>query len=553
MKPTALSTVDEDQKRIENLKMRQFLLCTAVCCLVLLPLCVGGKRVVFMPSPFTSHTNYHTNVARTLARQGHEVWLTMPDYIVNRRVLDTTNLTVIEYQTLKNFEEIMTAAFPGNYFKGLSDDFSVLMSIGLQFCDTLLTNASFFQKVKELRPDLFVFDSVRLMNMMTIISYRLGVPFAFLGAFYDTSYQRIPLQPCNIPGPIFSYNHHMSFFQRVLSTVLHVFSSVVDGFSYKDAVSRYAPEMPFLTIDMLVARAEIWLVTTEHILDYPRPSMPNVKLIGGTLTGPGKPLPPQFKSFMDDAKEGVVIVSFGSYVLSPPEPITQKIMNVLKDLPFKSVFRSNISSPNSKKILTSSWIPQNDLLAHPNTRVFVSQCGNEDQYEALFHAVPVVCTPIFIDQFYNAERMRVKGMAETVDLNTVSTDQLQSTILKVATNTSYKQAITKASELFKIEFGDSVEKAAYWLDHVMKYGGSHLRSSGHEVPFLQFSCLDVYAFLLACVLLILMISVCFGLRCIQLLSLEIKGKIRIKVSEHDLKKIKITQTTLMVFYTYTTE
>ncbi|PVD26845.1 hypothetical protein C0Q70_11992 [Pomacea canaliculata] len=338
--------------------MRQFLLCTAVCCLVLLPLCVGGKRVVFMPSPFTSHTNYHTNVARTLARQGHEVWLTMPDYIVNRRVLDTTNLTVIEYQTLKNFEEIMTAAFPGNYFKGLSDDFS-----------------------------------------------------------------------------------------RVLSTVLHVFSSVVDGFSYKDAVSRYAPEMPFLTIDMLVARAEIWLVTTEHILDYPRPSMPNVKLIGGTLTGPGKPLPPQFKSFMDDAKEGVVIVSFGSYVLSPPEPITQKIMNVLKDLPFKSVFRSNISSPNSKKILTSSWIPQNDLLAHPNTRVFVSQCGNEDQYEALFHAVPVVCTPIFIDQFYNAERMRVKGMAETVDLNTVSTDQLQSTILKVATNTSYKQAITKASEL----------------------------------------------------------------------------------------------------------
>ncbi|PVD26842.1 hypothetical protein C0Q70_11989 [Pomacea canaliculata] len=107
----------EDQKRIQNMKMRQ-LLWTAVCCLVLLSLCVGGKRVVFMPLPFTSHTNYHTNVARTLTRQGHEVWLTMPDYIVNRRVLDTTNLTVIEYQTLINFEEIMTAAFPGNYFKG---------------------------------------------------------------------------------------------------------------------------------------------------------------------------------------------------------------------------------------------------------------------------------------------------------------------------------------------------------------------------------------------------------------------------------------------------
>ncbi|XP_025101503.1 uncharacterized protein LOC112568417 [Pomacea canaliculata] len=110
----------EDQKSIQNIKMTQLLLWTV--CLVLLPLCVGCKRVVFMPSPFTSHTNYHTNVARTLARQGHEVWLTMPDYIVNRRVLDTTNLTVIEYQTLKNFEEIMTAALCRQLFKGLSDD-----------------------------------------------------------------------------------------------------------------------------------------------------------------------------------------------------------------------------------------------------------------------------------------------------------------------------------------------------------------------------------------------------------------------------------------------
>ncbi|PVD26859.1 hypothetical protein C0Q70_12007 [Pomacea canaliculata] len=102
------------------MKMRQLLLWKAVCCLVLLPLCVWGKRVVFMPFPFTSNTNYHTNVARTLARQGHEVWLTMPDYLVNRRLLDTTNLTVIEYQTLINLEEIMTAAFAGHYFKGLT-------------------------------------------------------------------------------------------------------------------------------------------------------------------------------------------------------------------------------------------------------------------------------------------------------------------------------------------------------------------------------------------------------------------------------------------------
>ncbi|PVD26864.1 hypothetical protein C0Q70_12012 [Pomacea canaliculata] len=373
--------------------MRQLLLWTAVCCLVLLPLCVGGKRVVFMPSPFTSHTIYHTNVARTLARQGHEVWLTMPDYIVNRRVLDTTNLTVIEYKTLKNFEEIMTAAFPGNYFKGLSDDFSVLMSIGLQFCDTLLTNASFFQK---------------------------------------------------------------------------------------------------WPIDMLVARAEIWLVTTEHILDYPRPSMPNVKLIGGTATGPedqksienlkmrqlllwtavcclvllplcvgGKRvvfMPSPFTSHTNYhtnvartfARQGhEVWLTMPDYIVNrrvfDTTNLTVIEYQTLKN--FEEMFTAAFPG-NYFKGLSEDF--SNDLLAHPNTRVFCQPCGKNGQYEALFHAVPVVCTPLFADQFYNAERMRVKGMAETVDLkHTVSTHELHSTILKVATNTSYKQAITKASNCLK--------------------------------------------------------------------------------------------------------
>ena len=43
-----------------------------------------------------------------------------------------------------------------------------------------------------------------------------------------------------------------------------------------------------MSADMLIAHAEIWLVEMDHILDYPRPTLPNVKLIGGTATGPSK-------------------------------------------------------------------------------------------------------------------------------------------------------------------------------------------------------------------------------------------------------------------------
>ena len=95
---------------------------------------------------------------------------------------------------------------------------------------------------------------------------------------------------------------------------------------------------------------------------------------------------------MDGADEGVVIVSFGSYVLNLPEDISEKVLQVLLQLPMKSVFRSNLTSPDPAKILTSPWLPQNDLMGHPNTKVFVSHCGKNGQYEALCPSWPCRCS-----------------------------------------------------------------------------------------------------------------------------------------------------------------
>jgi hypothetical protein len=91
---------------------------------------------------------------------------------------------------------------------------------------------------------------------------------------------------------------------------------------------------------MLIAHAEIWLVEMDHILDYPRPTLPNVKLIGGTATGPSKALTGKLRAFMDDAEHGVLLVSFGSYVLDVPLEISDKLWEVFDQLPYKIIFRS---------------------------------------------------------------------------------------------------------------------------------------------------------------------------------------------------------------------
>nr|KAG5698223.1 hypothetical protein BaRGS_024030 [Batillaria attramentaria] len=148
----------------------------------------------------------------------------------------------------------------------------------------------------------------------------------------------------------------MTFTERLKNTVfflLYLIDRNFDG----DAVFRYAREMPYISLDTLVARAEVWLVQMDHILDYPIPTLPNVKLIGG--------MPARF---------GLGV--------------------------FMAAFRR----------LTKL------------------------RYQALYHAVPMVGLPLFYDQFYNAQRMKVKGFGKVVNFQDLTASKLVDVIDEVASD-----------------------------------------------------------------------------------------------------------------------
>ena len=54
--------------------------------------------------------------------------------------------------------------------------------------------------------------------------------------------------------------------------------------------------------------------------------------------------------------------------------------------------------------MVSKWLPQNDLLAHPNLRVFVTHGGLLSLQEAIYHKTPLVGVPLVNDQKPNLVR-----------------------------------------------------------------------------------------------------------------------------------------------------
>ena len=93
---------------------------------------------------------------------------------------------------------------------------------------------------------------------------------------------------------------------------------------------------------------------------------------------------------------------------------------------------SKLSVSDNLKLL--SWLPQNDILGHPKTRLFIGHAGLNGILESTYHAVPMICSPFFGDQFDNAHMAKRAGFGEVVDLQATSSDEFASLIRKVITN-----------------------------------------------------------------------------------------------------------------------
>lgn len=108
--------------------------------------------------------------------------------------------------------------------------------------------------------------------------------------------------------------------------------------------------------------------------------MPGIINIGGAHIKPPKQLPKDLKDFLDNSKHGVILFSLGSFVQSSDMPAEKvalffEIFSKLKqDIIWKFEDDTLPNIPSNVKI--SKWLPQSDILAHPNVILFISHGGN---------------------------------------------------------------------------------------------------------------------------------------------------------------------------------
>ncbi|XP_066284085.1 UDP-glucuronosyltransferase 2C1-like [Branchiostoma lanceolatum] len=480
----------------------------------------SAEKVLLVPPPFgNSHWITLARIGRALVDRGYIVTVVVSEDIVEKRRAEWPDFQFETFQdggTRATLEAVQDQAHSVARVLSLFELIEAFASVPeylKQYCALLLEESNLLDQLRARQYSVVISDpffpcgavlSAHLDSRVPHIAVMRADPY-----FLDLKATGVPLPLSYVPFISTDFTDDMTFVKRLQNVVMSTLVPVVGRQSvssiYDGLVRKYIGKKE--TIQSVTSRTDLWLYRTDNVLDHPRPSMPSMVQVGGLNVRAAVPLTEDMEAFVQSSgDDGVVVVSFGSMVKTMSTARIEIFAAAFARLRQKVVWRYVGEKPtglgNNTKLL--EWLPQNDLLAHPKTRAFITHAGSNGLYEALHHGVPMVCLPLFGDQPANAARVVARGLGVKLDFSTVTADQLYQAILHVVTNNSYQETAARLSRLHRDQPQSPMERAVWWIEHVIKHGRlPHLRARAVELPWYQYYLLDVAAFLFGVCLVVL--------------------------------------------------
>uniref|UniRef100_A0A1Y1NNN5 UDP-glucuronosyltransferase n=1 Tax=Photinus pyralis TaxID=7054 RepID=A0A1Y1NNN5_PHOPY len=468
---------------------------------VLLGVGDSAKILGVVPTPSISHQVVFQPFFRELSLRGHEVTALTTDPMRDPKLSNLTEIDLHFSYRIWN-EHIMKNAlkFKTNPIGATIDFYKSTIDIQ----DEQLRHPSVQALIRgEEKFDLIIIESI--MPALFGFVHKFKCPYIMMFSQEAPSdYYKLmgnPTHPILYPDAIFQYDQQLPFPQRLLAVLtmplFPLFARYI--FSMHDHLvqNHFGDDYP--SIVELMSKPDMLFVHTDQIFHKVRPLVPTVIQIGGgSHMRPIKPLPSELKNKLDNAEHGFVYFSLGSNVKSkdlPPE-LLDTILSTFAELPYTILWKFEGAHLDglSDNVITSPWLPQQDVLRHPNIKLFITQGGLQSLEEAMYSGVPILGVPFYGDQTGNVKRMEIGGTGLIVDYATVTKDEFKAKILEVAQNTRFRNKAKELAALAQDQPMTGLERAVWWTEYVIRHkGASHLRSPLLDVPWYQYLLLDVLA------------------------------------------------------------
>ncbi|XP_037935861.1 UDP-glucosyltransferase 2 [Teleopsis dalmanni] len=448
--------------------------------------CTSSNILGLFPHFGYSHFKVFYPILQNLAERGHNVtvitYIKNPDPHPNYEEFIITGKETHDVITLDMFT-------PARNLKILFHEYYLLHAEGQESCDKFY-KSGYVDKILA-RHARVPYDLVIMENFNTDcyfgVPYLLQVPVVGVSscALMPWYYDRIALPdiPSYVQSEFIGFPETLNWQQRLtnfiqakgLRTLYRFYTNYLDS----KVIKKY------LQIDVDVneiakSLTSLIFVNQHYSLSGNRPITPQLIQMGGVHINEkhiNDTLPKDITNFLDkideSATKGVLFISWGSMIRSSSldRKLINTILKVLKKFPLKVIWKweTDEKPTNSEQILFVKWAPQFNLLCHPKVKYFWGHGGLLGTTEAVYCGKPLIVTPIYGDQFTNANAVENRKVGVIMDYNDIDENRLVNTIQEIM-RTRYTENALALSKIFRNREKTPIETTTWWIEHLLQNG-----------------------------------------------------------------------------------
>ncbi|KAK5645032.1 hypothetical protein RI129_006332 [Pyrocoelia pectoralis] len=402
---------------------------------------IGAKILGIFHGYSSSHQQLGNKILCELAKRGHEVTAIVQGKFAPKNAVTNFKPIVIEYGAFLRDQSSTLYKTPE---RGPIDQIRDLHAGGV-FLTELFFNQTSVQNLLKSNQE---FDMVILEQFVNeafkgfCYYYKAHCVVVYtVGSSRSTNLQMgNPLNPSYMPDVLLNYSSKMNFVQRLFNSFAVFFATLSFYWTvlpkHNEILQKNFPGAPYIT--ELYYETSLILLNSHVGTSSPVPLLPNMIEIGGFHLNSPKRLPKDLQTYLDEGKDGVIYFSMGSNLKGKDmeEGKRNAILKVFSKLKQRVLWKWENETvpdqPNNVKL--GKWMPQQDILAHPNIKLFVTHGGLLSIIEAVYHGIPIVGIPIFGDQGMNVAIAKADGYGKVVEFSTLTEENFGNAVTEVLNN-----------------------------------------------------------------------------------------------------------------------
>ncbi|CAB3408801.1 unnamed protein product [Caenorhabditis bovis] len=498
-------------------RLVQFIISVAI--LIFQPAECSFKILVFSPAISKSHLISTGRIADELSRAGHDVTLLEVDFLgISDNVQSskrTRKRVVRNFRNSANFsavlngfsQDVLSSPNIFDYMHGLYD----YQMICNQLCQEFLERDEVFNELKRQNFDAFFSETIHICGFgyahaLAIKRIFMVSSCPFIAPVYD--YLGHPMPISTVP-----FSAEMSTTPTYWERANNLFRSAVMAIQYRYTHhnlamiyrNKFGSNFPAIT-DILRA-VDIIFVSTDEIIDIPSLTFSNVVHIGGLgideIADDSNDA--IMRSEMSKGKNGVVLFSLGTVANTTrlPEKVLRSFLHVTRKFPdYHFLIRADKYDKKTrqhaeglKNVFISDWLPQPQILAHPNLTAFITHCGYNSVMESARSGVPLIAIPLRFDQPLNGRAIEKKGWGIRVDkrhLLDESGEAIRRALGEILTNPAYKREAMRLRDLIRTKPMNSRKRFIETTEWVLLNNGvKELYAESRSLDLITYYNLDV--------------------------------------------------------------